>query len=171
MKGRDRIIEACERGGSTIFGSGLNPGFIQLFAIVSAGLSDRVDRVRIIESFDTTIYDSPETEKIMGFGYPIDHPGLLAVTEEGSGIFREAVLVVAEALGAELDEIRCEADYAQAPRTSTCRATGSSKRAASQASTCGGRGTSASATWSRYVRCGPRARRWIRCGRWASATT
>jgi hypothetical protein len=113
-KGRDRIIEACERGGSTIFGSGLNPGFIQLFAIVSAGLSDRVDRVRIIESFDTTIYDSPETEKIMGFGYPIDHPGLLAVTEEGSGIFREAVLVVAEALGAELDEIRCEADYAQA---------------------------------------------------------
>jgi 2,4-diaminopentanoate dehydrogenase len=113
-KGRDRIIEACKRGGATIFGSGLNPGFIQLFAIVSAGLSDRVDRVRIVESFDTTIYNSPETEKIMGFGYPIDHPDLLAVTEEGSGIFREAVLLVADALGAELDEIRCEADYAHA---------------------------------------------------------
>jgi hypothetical protein len=112
--GRDRVIAACERGGATIFGSGLNPGFIQLFAIVSAGLSDRVDRVRILESFDTTIYNSPETEKIMGFGYPIDHPDLLAVTEEGSGIFREAVLVVADALGAELDEIRCEAKYAQA---------------------------------------------------------
>jgi hypothetical protein len=112
--GRRRIAQACELGGSTIFGSGLNPGFIQLFAIVSAGLSDRVDRVSIVEMFDTTIYNSPETEKIMGFGYPIDHPKLLAVTEEGSGIFREAVLVVADALGVELDDIRCEAAYAQA---------------------------------------------------------
>lgn len=112
--GRDRIVEACERGGSTIFGSGLNPGFIQLFAIVAAGLSDRVDRVYILESFDTSIYNSPETEKIMGFGYPIGHPDLGKVTEQGSGIFREAVLLVADALGAELDEIRCEARYAEA---------------------------------------------------------
>jgi hypothetical protein len=112
--GRRRIAQACELGGSTIFGSGLNPGFIQLFAIVSAGLSDRVDRISIVEMFDTTIYNSPETEKVMGFGYPIDHPKLLAVTEEGSGIFREAVLVVADALGVELDDIRCEAAYARA---------------------------------------------------------
>ncbi|MEO3760094.1 dihydrodipicolinate reductase [Mycobacterium sp. B14F4] len=111
--GRDRIAEACERGGSTIFGSGLNPGFIELFAIVTAGISDRVTRVSIVESFDTTIYNSPETEKIMGFGYPIDHPGLLGVTEQGSGIFREAVLVVADALGVELDDVRCAAEYAQ----------------------------------------------------------
>lgn len=112
--GRDRIVDACERGGATIFGSGLNPGFIELFAIVSAGLSDRVDRVCIVESFDTTIYNSPETEKIMGFGYPVDHPELQAVTEEGSGIFREAVMIVADALGADLDDIRCDAEYAQA---------------------------------------------------------
>jgi hypothetical protein len=112
--GRQRVAAACELGGSTIFGSGLNPGFIQLFAIVSAGLSDRIDRVYIEESFDTTIYNSPETEKIMGFGYPIDHPNLPAVTEEGSGIFREAVMLVADALGADLDDIRCEAKYAQA---------------------------------------------------------
>ena len=112
--GRERVVKACEAGKSTIFGSGLNPGFIQLFAIVSAGLSDRIDRVYIEESFDTTIYNSPETEKIMGFGYPIDYPDLHAVTEEGSSIFREAVMLVADALGVELDDIRCEATYAQA---------------------------------------------------------
>lgn len=111
--GRDRVLEACERGGSTIFGSGLNPGFIQLFAIVAAGISDQVKRISIVESFDTTIYNSPETEKIMGFGYPVDHPGLLAVTEQGSGIFREAVLLVADAVGVELDDVRCAAEYAQ----------------------------------------------------------
>lgn len=110
--GRDRIAEACERGGSTIFGSGINPGFIQLFAVVTAGLSDRVDRISIVESFDTTIYNSPATEIPMGFGYPIDHPELNAITEKGSGIFREAVLLVADALGVQLDDVRCQACYA-----------------------------------------------------------
>lgn len=110
---RDRIAQACETGGSTIFGSGINPGFIQLFAVVTAGLSDRVDRISIVESFDTTIYNSPATEIPMGFGYPIDHPDLHAITEHGSRIFREAVLLVADALGVELDDIRCVAEYAQ----------------------------------------------------------
>lgn len=110
---RDRIIGACRQGDATIFGSGINPGFIQLFAVVTAGISDRVDRISIVESFDTTIYNSPATEIPMGFGYAIDDPELPAVTEKGSGIFREAVQVVADALGTELDEIRCDADYAQ----------------------------------------------------------
>ncbi|MCV7432409.1 NAD(P)H-dependent amine dehydrogenase family protein [Mycolicibacterium bacteremicum] len=110
---RTRIIEACERGEATIFGSEINPGFIQLFAVVTAGISDRVDRVSIVESFDTTIYASPATEIPMGFGYPIDHPGLSAVTEHGSGIFREAVQLVAQAFDAELDEILCTATYAE----------------------------------------------------------
>jgi hypothetical protein len=110
---RERIVEACLRGGATIFGSGINPGFMQMLSIVTAGLSDRVDRISILESFDTTIYNSPATEKPMGFGYPIDQPDLPAITAKGSWIFREAVLLVADALGARLDEVRCGVDYAQ----------------------------------------------------------
>lgn len=49
----------------------------------------------------------------MGFGYPIDQPDLPAITEKGSGIFRDAVLLIADALRADLDEVRCEAEYAQ----------------------------------------------------------
>jgi 2,4-diaminopentanoate dehydrogenase len=112
-EGRDRIAEACELGGSTIFGSGINPGLIQLLGIVSAGLSERVDKVSIMESIDTTIYNSPATEIPMGFGYPVDQPDLRAITAKGSGIFRDAVLLVADALGVELDDVRCEAEYAQ----------------------------------------------------------
>ena len=33
---RQRIVEACERGGSSIFGSGINPGFVDLLAVVAA---------------------------------------------------------------------------------------------------------------------------------------
>ena len=112
-EGRDRIAEACELGGSTIFGSGINPGFIQLFAIVSAGLSERGDKVSVVEAIDTTIYNSPATEKPMGFGYPIDQPDLREITKKGSGIFRDGVLLIADALEVELDDVRCDAEYAQ----------------------------------------------------------
>ena len=43
--GRDRIEEACRRGGATMFGTGISPGFAELLAIVTATICDRVDKV------------------------------------------------------------------------------------------------------------------------------
>ena len=111
--GRDRLIEACEKGGSTIFGSGVSPGFAELLAIVSAMVCNRVDKVTVNEAADTTFYDSPETEKPVGFGQPIDHPDLQAMAAKGTAIFGEAVELVGDALGVELDDVRCEAEFAQ----------------------------------------------------------
>ncbi|WP_068269275.1 dihydrodipicolinate reductase [Aldersonia kunmingensis] len=111
--GRDKIAEACKTGGSTMFGSGISPGFINLLAIVSAGICDRVDKVTVSEAADTTFYDSPATEKPVGFGQPIDHPDLAAMTAHGTGVFGEAVRMIADALDVELDEVRCDAEYAQ----------------------------------------------------------
>jgi hypothetical protein len=111
--GRDRIIDACERGGSTIFGSGSSPGFAELVAIVSAMVCNRIDKVTVNEAADTTFYDSPATEKPVGFGQPIDHPDLQSMTAQGTAVFAEAVHLVADALGVELDEVRCDAEYAQ----------------------------------------------------------
>ncbi len=111
--GRDRIVDACESGGATIFGSGINPGFIQLLGIVSAGLSERVNKISIVEAIDTTIYNSPATEKPMGFGYPIGQPDLPDITRKGSAIFRDGVLLLADALGVELDDVRCDVEYAE----------------------------------------------------------
>ena len=40
--GRDRLEDACKRGGSTLFGSGVSPGFAELLAIVATtGLRPR----------------------------------------------------------------------------------------------------------------------------------
>jgi hypothetical protein len=111
--GRDKIAEACERGGSTIFGSGVSPGFAELLAMVAANACDRVDKVTIAESADTTFYDSPDTEKPVGFGKPIDDPDLAPMAAQGTAIFGEAVRLVADSLGVELDEVRCDAEYAQ----------------------------------------------------------
>jgi hypothetical protein len=110
---RQQLVEACARGGSSLFGTGINPGFIELLSIVVAGVCDRIDKVTVTESFHTMGYDSPDTEKAAGFGRPIDDPELQKMTAEGTAVFGEAVVMVADALGVELDAVVCEAEYAK----------------------------------------------------------
>ena len=110
---RQRLADACERGGSSLFGTGVSPGFAELVAITIAGICSRVDKVTVSETADTTFYDSPDTERVAGFGHPIDHPGLHEMAKAGTAVFGEAVAMVADALGVELDEIVCESEFAQ----------------------------------------------------------
>ena len=134
-------------------------------------LSDRVDRVSIVESFDTTIYNSPATEIPMGFGYPIDQPDLPAITEKGSGIFRDAVLLVADALGIELDDVRCEAEYAQTTEDlHSARRLDHRKGLRRRHRRSLDRESTRVARSSRSAACGARVNRWIRRGRRTSAT-
>jgi hypothetical protein len=111
--GRARLEDACQRGGSTLFGSGVSPGFAELLAIVATTACDRVDKITIAESADTTLYDSPDTERPVGFDKKIDDPDLLPMAEKGTAVFAEAVQLVADAVGIELDEIKCVSEYAQ----------------------------------------------------------
>jgi hypothetical protein len=110
---RDRILDACERGGSSMFGTGISPGFVELMGIAAANVCDRIDKITIAEASDTTLYDSPDTERPAGFGRPIDDPELPGMAAVGTAVFGEAVALVADALGIELDEIVCEAEYAR----------------------------------------------------------
>jgi len=111
---RRRIVDACEAGGSTIFGTGISPGWIELLGITTAGICDRIDKITIDEASDTTMYDSPATEIPCGFNRPIDDPELPGMAAEGTAVFGEAVAMVADALGVHLDDIVCEAEYAEA---------------------------------------------------------
>ncbi|ADP79403.1 NAD(P)H-dependent amine dehydrogenase family protein [Pseudofrankia inefficax] len=111
--GRRRIAEACARGQSSIFGSGINPGFADLVAIVSASCCDRVDKVVVTETADISGYDSPATELPVGFGRPMDDPELPRMTASATAVFEDAVRLLGDALGVEFDEVVCEAEYAR----------------------------------------------------------
>jgi 4-hydroxy-tetrahydrodipicolinate reductase len=110
---RERLVTACSSGGSSLFGTGVSPGFAELVAGTIAGICSRVDKVVVSETADTTFYDSPDTERAAGFGHPIDHPGLADMARAGTAVFGEAVAMVADMLGVELDEIVCESEFAQ----------------------------------------------------------
>lgn len=111
--GRQRIIDACQRGGSSIFGSGMNPGLANLLGIVSAGICDRIDSISVLESVDSTGYDSADTELSVGYARPIGDPELPALVERGTAVFGDAVHLMADALGLEIDEVRCESSFAE----------------------------------------------------------
>ena len=111
--GRQRILDACAKGDSSIFGGGVSPGYIELIAVALANASDRIDHVLISEEADTTAYDSPPTEIPVGFGRPLDDPALPGMTAAATVVFSEAVALVGDALGVVFDEIVCEAEYAK----------------------------------------------------------
>jgi hypothetical protein len=110
---RTRLVEACERGKSSLLGTGISPGFAELIAITMAGMSSRIDKITVSETADSTFYDSPDTERPVGFGHPIDHPDLHTMARDGTAVFGEAVAMVADAIGVELDEIVCESEFAK----------------------------------------------------------
>jgi hypothetical protein len=111
---RARIEDACKRGGASMFGSGMNPGFANLLGLVSAGICDRIDKISVLESVDSTGYSSPETELPIGFAQPITNPNLSKMVEDGTAVFGDAVLMMADALHLNIDEVVCESGFAVA---------------------------------------------------------
>ena len=105
---------ACERGGSSMFGTGISPGFVELIGIAAAEhlRPDRQARHRRGRPTPPSTTPPPPSCPC-GFGRPIDDPELPGMAAEGTAVFGEAVAMVADALGVELDEIVCEAEYAK----------------------------------------------------------
>ena len=111
---RARIEDACKRGSSSIIGSGMNPGFANLLGLVSAGICDRVDSISVLESVDSTGYNSPETELPIGFTRPPNDPALPEMVRSGTAVFGDAVYMMADALQVDIDDVVCESNFAVA---------------------------------------------------------
>ena len=111
---RARIEDACTRGKSSILGSGMNPGFANLLGLVSAGICDRIDSISVLESVDSTGYNSPETELPIGFTRAPNDPELPNMVRNGTAVFGDAVYMMADALQVDIDDVVCESDYAVA---------------------------------------------------------
>jgi 4-hydroxy-tetrahydrodipicolinate reductase len=113
----DRLRDAAVAGGATLFGTGVNPGFLNLFGLVSAGICDRIERITVLESVDATGYASAETQRSVGFAGDPDDPTTADLTEHGSAVFGDAVALIADALDVTLDTIGFEPEYARATET------------------------------------------------------
>jgi len=109
-----RLDRAARKGGASIFGAGINPGFMNLLAVMLTGVCDRVHSVSVTESADVSSYDSPALWKMLGWGQPVGATGQNLHVESVSEFFRDALDLMAEALGLALDEKRTQVEYAVA---------------------------------------------------------
>ncbi|MCV7259849.1 NAD(P)H-dependent amine dehydrogenase family protein [Mycobacterium shimoidei] len=111
---RQRITDACRRGGSTIFGSGAHPGMTNLVGMVLSGSCRRVDEIRITESVDCSAYESAGTQTAMGFSQDPDTPGLAESVRRESEVFAESAAMMADAIGARLDRMTFDVQFTAA---------------------------------------------------------
>ena len=113
-----RLESACADGGSSVHGTGLNPGNLSgVLPLALSGMSRTIEKVTLQERADWSFYESTHiTFDNMCFGRPAEE-----VTEEASdflrfnsGIFQEEVALIGESLGAGLDEITASVELAVA---------------------------------------------------------
>lgn len=103
----DRLTAACIEGGTSIYTSGIDPGFGNVgLAVGALGLCKQVDEVRMMEIVDYATWDNPFTMfEIMGFGKADEADSLLLSPGSTALAWGPVVALVAEALEVELDEI------------------------------------------------------------------
>ena len=102
-------------GGATLFGSGMNPGFLNLIAGVAAGASLGVRRLTATESVDVSLYAGDGNMDASDGDGP-DAPGLAEAVERATLVFHDGLEVLAGMLGLEAYEPRCRVDFAVATR-------------------------------------------------------
>jgi hypothetical protein len=113
-----RIEAACRRGGTSLYVSGIEPGFAaDHLVLLLTTMSSRIDSIRTQELFSYTDYPVAFTMfEVFGFGKPLDHRCIMELPGVQVSAWGPPVRLVADRLGLELDEIRETYQKAPAPR-------------------------------------------------------
>src|SRR5882724_4773057 len=118
---REKLEDACRRGGTAFFTSGIDPGFANdVLPLTLSGLCQRWDEVRILEISNYATYNQPQVLfDTMGFGKPLHHTPLLLTPGTLTFAWGGTVRLLADGLGVELEDIR--QTYEKRPATRPIR--------------------------------------------------
>jgi len=105
---RARIGAACAAGDSSIFVSGVDPGFINdVVPLLLAGLCERVDEIRAFELFNYSSYEQTDAVRnLVGMGQPMDATPPMLTPGVPTMVWGGPLRLMARGLGLALDEIR-----------------------------------------------------------------
>lgn len=116
LEGADRMTRlrsACEAGSSTLYGGGLDPGFVcdRVAALLSGSMAE-IKQIRMIETIDLSAHPGAEMLSGVGMGQPPeemkpDSPGLQYFMQR---LLPGAVAKLADLLGITLEDVRLTGD-------------------------------------------------------------
>ena len=112
-----RVEDAAQLGNSSVYITGVDPGFAtDLVPFAIASTCQRIDQIKTMEIADYATYDGAEVMSIvMGFGNPMDQPGMLFYPGILSAAWGTAIKMLAAGLGVEIDEITESYELEPAP--------------------------------------------------------
>ncbi len=116
-KAIDRLEEAARQGNSSIFITGVDPGFVtDLIPFAFASTCQRIEQIRTMEIADYASYDGKEVMfDVMGFGNEIGELPILFQPGVLSLAWGTAIRQLAAGLGVEVDEITDAVEQEPAP--------------------------------------------------------
>ncbi|SCW66606.1 hypothetical protein SAMN02927924_01954 [Sphingobium faniae] len=106
---RDRFDAACARGNSTLFFTGMDPGFnTDVLPFILSSAVGSVNAIRTFEIIDYGAYTVEPVLRQLGFGGELDH--IQYAKPHFHAVWGGAIHVLAEALGVTIDriEVHCE---------------------------------------------------------------
>ncbi len=113
-----RMTEACQRGGTSLYGTGINPGMLaERLAVILTGITNKIDYIRAQEYFDLTNINSELMLKACTFGLTIDKArSIIHKIEAGAGdpFYYPAVAQACHILGHDVDRIDVESRFTPA---------------------------------------------------------
>jgi len=103
----DPVEAACAAGGSSVFVSGVDPGWaLDILPALVSGVSAGIDEIRIQELFNYALYDQPAVvREVIGFGGPMDQLPLMLLDFSLDMVWAPMVRVLADLLEVELDAV------------------------------------------------------------------
>ena len=115
---RRRLADACSKGGSSFFCTGIEPGYCSdILPLVLLSATDRIDEVRVYELANYARYGVEFTQReLFGFGKPKGHVPLLFSTPALMTVWGPVARQMAVDIGAELDEVRTWYEFSYTSR-------------------------------------------------------
>jgi hypothetical protein len=109
-----QLDAACLRGNSSLYVSGINPGWVdEILPLTMSALCRRIEQIHIREYADCSKYPAPHILNVMGFGRPLADiqdgklPDLAIMRE----FFQQSVAALAHGLELKLDEVKESRDF------------------------------------------------------------
>lgn len=111
---RQQLEEAAQAGGASLFGTGINPGWVDALVATASSLCREVHLVKVTESFNIGLWASDANQDAIGWGRAANDPEHPKVLENATLPFGDAVEAIAKMFHFKLDDVRFEAEFAHA---------------------------------------------------------
>jgi 2,4-diaminopentanoate dehydrogenase len=105
----DRIDAACRKGNTTMFTTGIEPGFMSdVLPLILSSLSQEITSLRMTQFLDYSHYHNLGTFNAYGFGKKPDDPSLAKTAHSSRYLVAWEVVphMVADGMGVKLDEVK-----------------------------------------------------------------